>query len=147
MKIISSTIKPKIRKVFTLLTVLIALTGTFTILFLLLFKDVKFEKLAKAIPVLLSFLFMGSLAHFKKREVVYIDKNDFVVKGKKILITDVISIEKVFRRADYRVRYYDRDEMKSFLLEIDQVMNTPPEFMRKLIALAEKNNHTPPNSL
>lgn len=125
--------------------VLVALTGTFTVLFLLLFRDIKFEKIFGPGFAIIWFLFMGSLTYFKKREIVYIDKNDFVVKGKKILITDVISIEKVFRRADYRIRYYDGDEIKSFLLEVDQVTNTLPDFMKKLQALAIKNNHTTTN--
>ena len=142
MKIISSTIRPKIRKVFSVLMILIALTGAFILLFLLLFKDVKFEKLAQAIPFLLFFLFMGSLAYFNKREVVYIDKNDFVVRGKKILITDVISIRRNFRSLDFKVRYYDEtDKIKSFTLEIDWLGLSLPDFMKQLIALAEKNNH------
>ena len=127
--------------------VLIASILALTTLFNYFFREMKPEKLPGAGLIILWFLFIGFLAYLKKRQVVYIDKNDFVIKGKKILITDVISIEKVFFRADYRVRYYDGDEIKSFLLEIDQVMNTPPDFMKKLIALARKNNHKTPNLL
>lgn len=84
----------------------------------------------------------AAIAYFKNPQTVYIDKNDFVVKGKKILITDVISIRKTFFIPNYRVRYYDEnDKIKSFKLEVDSFMNINPEFMKKLQALAEKNNH------
>jgi hypothetical protein len=84
----------------------------------------------------------AAIAYFKNPETVYIDKNDFVVRGKKILITDVISIRKDFIIPIYRVRYYDKDDnIKSFKLEIDSFMHINPEFMKKLQALAKKNNH------
>ena len=142
MRIISSTIRPKIRKVFSTVMAILATGGTLLILYLLIFRVIKPEKLTPFIISVLFFLLWGSFAYFKKREVVYIDKNNFVIRGKKILITDVISIDKRFRKPEYIVRYYGEDgQIDSFILEIDQIINTPPEFMTKLIALAAKNNH------
>ena len=148
MRIISSTIRPKIRKVFAIAMFLISFIWTCVCLFALLFSEKKSEK--SPIPIIiivaLFLLLLGSFAYFKKREIVYIDKNNFVIKGKKILITNVISIDKRFRKPEYVVRYYNEDdEIIYFILEIDQVMNTPPEFIKKLQVLAAKNNHTPPN--
>jgi len=87
-------------------------------------------------------ILFAAFAYLKKNEVVYIDKNDFVVKGKKILITDVISIRKAFFIPNYRVRYYDKDDnIKSFKLKVDSFININPKFMKKLQALAANNNH------
>lgn len=130
MKKISSKFNPVYRKTYAAFCLLLALAMVYW----------SFSKNFPPYIIIVPLIF-ACIAYFKKREVVYIDKNDFVVKGKKILITDVISIEQAFFIPVYKVRYYDGYTIKSFKLEVDQFMNIKPEFIKKLQALAAKNNH------
>ncbi|RDI15714.1 hypothetical protein [Flavobacterium sp. AG291] len=130
MKRISGKFGPVYRKLYTAFCVAIV----FVMIYLSFTKN--FPPFIFIIP-----LIFACIAYFTKREVVYIDKNDLVVKGKKILITDVISIEKEFILHIYKVRYYDGDKIKSFKFEIDRFLPIKPDFIKKLQVLVVKNNH------
>jgi len=77
---------------------------------------------------------------YRKLEVVYIDKNDLIVRNKKILIEDIISMKRIPPNYIYTVKYREGDEIKSFRFVIDSMFLCTPEYMKKLEALVKENN-------
>ena len=134
LKQISSKSGPFIRKAFSIAAFTLALIFTYLIVF-------EGKENSPPIAVVVFLLIMAAIAYFIKNEVVYIDKNDFVVKGEKILITDVISITKKPLTHRYDVSYYDDGHtVKNFTFQVDSFLFFSNEYMRKLQALVEKNH-------
>jgi len=135
LKQISSKSEPFIRKAFSIAVLTIAVI----IIYLIVFEG---KENSPPIAAVVFLLIMAALVYFRKNEVVYIDKNDFVVRGKKILIEDVISITKKPLLHRYDVRYYDDgDTVKNFTFQVDSFLFFSHEYMRKLQALVEKNRN------
>jgi len=122
---------------------LIVAIGTLIILGYIIFSDYKIEDY-KAPALILLFIFLAWFINYRKLETVFIDKNDLVVRGKKILITDVISMKRNPPNYIYTVKYYDGTEIKSFKVTIDTMFLRTPEYMKRLEALVEKNKTIKP---
>lgn len=135
LKQISSKIEPFIRKTLSLAALTIALILTYLIIF-------QRKENSPPIAAVVFLLIMAALVYFRKSEVVYIDKNDFVVRGKKILIKDVISITKKPLLHRYDVQYYDDEgAIKNFTFQVDSFLFFSHEYMKKLQLLVEKNRN------
>jgi|GEM_PF-4919636 len=134
MKRISSTVRPTMRKVIALLFLIIAIIIAYAII-------VNSSQNSPSIFIVAPLLIGATFLYLKKTETVYIDKNNFVVRGEKILITDVISMDRQYFKPVYIVKYYHGKEIKSFKLEIDTFQYIAPDYVKKLLALVEKNNH------
>ena len=126
MKRISSTRLPKIRKVMALICLIVVIVIA--------------EDTGEYLVLIPGFVF-ATIIFFRKHDVVYIDKNDFVVNGKKILITDVISINNFLTTSVYTVEYNDGYSISSFRFEVDQFLHIKPDFIKKLQALVAKNHY------
>ena len=76
---------------------------------------------------------------YRKLEIVYIDKNDLIVRNKKILIEDIISMKRIPPNYIYTVKYREGNEIKSFRFVIDSMFLRTPKYMKKLEAMVDKN--------
>lgn len=133
MKKISSTRRPKIRKFIGGVILLQACVAVYVI-------NIDKLKIFDTTVFVAFSIIISSFAFLRKHQIVYIDKRDFIVKGKKILIKDVISIKQQIILPIYKVTYHDGDKIKSFKFEVDQFMHITPDFIKRLQTLAEKNH-------
>jgi len=127
------------------LPIVILLCAIILVLFMI-FDTRKTEEYIPFFATLTMFT-LGWTIYFRKLEVVYIDKNDLIVRNKKILIKDVISVKQESLSSQYRVKYYDGNNINSFKFSIDTFLFIKPDFIKKLQTLVAKNNHTSPNLL
>lgn len=105
----------------------------------MIFSNHNIKDFTAPVVVLLLAVFVW-FVKYRKLEIVYIDKNDLIVRNKKILIEDIILMKRIPPNYIYTVKYREGNEIKSFRFVIDSMFLRTPEYMKKLEALVKENN-------
>lgn len=136
MKRISSRRTPFLNKGIPAI-ILLALFVVFFFLFTVKISDVT--------PLFLGIImfFLVWLVNGKGLKVVYVEKDGFIVNGKKILFKNVVSIKRQWRTTHYRVRYQDGVKTTSFKFTITMFFMEPP-YIKNIRRIIEERSTVNP---
>jgi hypothetical protein len=109
------------------------------VVFFFLFTDK--HKISDVTPLFLGIImfFLVWLVNGKGLKVVYVEKDGFIVNGKKILFENVVSIKRQWRTTHYRVRYQDGVKTTSFKFTITMFF-MEPSYIKNIRRIIEERS-------